>query len=222
MKHIVELQNVTKTYQSPRCPEITALSRISLNIDEGEYVSICGVSGSGKSTLLHIIGGVDRPTTGNIIVKEIDITNLSDRNRAKYRNTVVGIVLQEFALIPYQTAYDNVMVPLYFSENKSNKRDRIMKSLECVGVADIANRRVSTMSGGQRQRVAIARAIVNDAPIILADEPTGQLDVKTKREISNLFLKLKSTGKTIIMVTHDLELAQATDRTIKIVDGEIV
>lgn len=220
MDHIIELQNVTKTYQSPGCPEISALGGISLSIDEGEYVSICGVSGTGKSTLLHIIGGIDKPTTGNVIVKGIDIANLNERDRAKYRNAVVGIVLQEFALIPHQTAYDNVMVPLYFSENKRNKRDRIMESLDRAGVADLANRKVSTMSGGQRQRVAIARAIVNDAPIILADEPTGQLDVKTKREISDLLLKLKSTGKTIIMVTHDLELAKATDRTIRIVDGK--
>lgn len=220
MDHIIELQNVTKTYQSPGCPEISALGGISLSIDEGEYVSICGVSGTGKSTLLHIIGGIDKPTTGNVIVKGIDIANLNERDRAKYRNAVVGIVLQEFALIPHQTAYDNVMVPLYFSENKRNKRDRIMESLDRAGVADLANRKVSTMSGGQRQRVAIARAIVNDAPIILADEPTGQLDVKTKREISDLLLKFKSTGKTIIMVTHDLELAKATDRTIRIVDGK--
>ena len=222
MGNVIELKSVSKVYKSKGVDDVVALDDLTLDIRRGEFAAVCGVSGSGKSTLLHIMGCLDKPTSGKVIVSGTDVSGLNDSELAKIRSERIGIVLQDFALIPYRTAYDNVMVPLYFSRNRKNIRKRIMESLEKTGVADLAKREIRKMSGGQKQRVAIARALVNYPDIILADEPTGQLDTKTKKEIAELFKAINSEGVTIVVVTHDDELAKAADRIIRISDGRIV
>ena len=221
MENAIELKSVTKVYKSKGVEDVVALDDLTLEVRKGEFVAVCGVSGSGKSTLLHIIGCLDQPTSGTVLISGTDVSGLSDSALAKIRNDKIGIVLQDFALIPYRTAYDNVMVPLYFSKNKKNAHKRIMESLEKTGVAALAKREIRKMSGGQKQRVAIARALVNNPDIILADEPTGQLDSKTKKEIAQLFKTINSEGRTIVVVTHDDELARTADRVVRIMDGKI-
>lgn len=222
MENAIELKSVSKVYKTKGADDVVALDELTLEVRRGEFVAVCGVSGSGKSTLLHIIGCLDKPTSGTVIVSGTDVSGLNDVELAKIRSERIGIVLQDFALIPYRTAYDNVMVPLYFSKNRKNAKKRIMESLEKTGVADLAKREIKKMSGGQKQRVAIARALVNYPDIILADEPTGQLDSKTKKEIAELFKAINSEGVTIVVVTHDDELAKAADRIVRISDGRIV
>ena len=222
MENAIELKSVSKVYKTKGADDVVALDELTLEIRRGEFVAVCGVSGSGKSTLLHIIGCLDKPTSGTVIVSGTDVSGLNDVELAKIRSERIGIVLQDFALIPYRTAYDNVMVPLYFSKNRKNAKKRIMESLEKTGVADLAKREIKKMSGGQKQRVAVARALVNYPDIILADEPTGQLDSKTKKEIAELFKAINSEGVTIVVVTHDDELAKAADRIVRISDGRIV
>ena len=222
MENVIELKSVSKVYKSKGVDDVVALDDLTLDIRRGEFAAVCGVSGSGKSTLLHIMGCLDKPTSGKVIVSGTDVSGLNDSELAKIRSERIGIVLQDFALIPYRTAYDNVMVPLYFSRNRKNIRKRIMESLEKTGVADLVKREIRKMSGGQKQRVAIARALVNYPDIILADEPTGQLDTKTKKEIAELFKAINSEGVTIVVVTHDDELAKAADRIVRISDGRIV
>ena len=222
MENVIELKSVSKVYKSKGVDDVVALDDLTLDIRRGEFAAVCGVSGSGKSTLLHIMGCLDKPTSGKVIVSGTDVSGLNDSELAKIRSERIGIVLQDFALIPYRTAYDNVMVPLYFSRNRKNIRKRIMESLEKTGVADLAKREIRKMSGGQKQRVAIARALVNYPDIILADEPTDQLDTKTKKEIAELFKAINSEGVTIVVVTHDDELAKAADRIVRISDGRIV
>ena len=222
MENVIELKSVSKVYKSKGVDDVVALDDLTLDIRRGEFAAVCGVSGSGKSTLLHIMGCLDKPTSGKVIVSGTDVSGLNDSELAKIRSERIGIVLQDFALIPYRTAYDNVMVPLYFSRNRKNIRKRIMESLEKTGVADLVKREIRKMSGGQKQRVAIARALVNYPDIILADEPTGQLDSKTKKEIADLFKAINSEGVTIVVVTHDDELAKAADRIVRISDGRIV
>lgn len=222
MENAIELKSVSKVYKTKGADDVVALDELTLEVRRGEFVAVCGVSGSGKSTLLHIIGCLDKPTSGTVIVSGTDVSGLNDVELAKIRSERIGIVLQDFALIPYRTAYDNVMVPLYFSKNRKNAKKRIMESLEKTGVADLVKREIRKMSGGQKQRVAIARALVNYPDIILADEPTGQLDTKTKKEIAELFKAINSEGVTIVVVTHDDELAKAADRIVRISDGRIV
>ncbi|MBR2555618.1 MAG: ABC transporter ATP-binding protein [Aeriscardovia sp.] len=222
MENVIELKSVSKVYKSKGVDDVVALDNMTLEVGKGDFIAICGVSGSGKSTLLHIIGCLDRPTSGTVLVSGTDVSTLNDVVLSKIRNDKIGIVLQDFALIPYRTAYDNVMVPLYFSKNKKNAHKRIMESLEKTGVADLAKREIRKMSGGQKQRVAIARALVNNPDIILADEPTGQLDSKTKKEIAELFKAINAEGRTILVVTHDDGLAKTADRIIRISDGKIV
>jgi putative ABC transport system ATP-binding protein len=222
MENAIELKSVSKVYKTKGADDVVALDELTLEVRRGEFVAVCGVSGSGKSTLLHIIGCLDKPTSGTVIVSGTDVSGLNDVELAKIRSERIGIVLQDFALIPYRTAYDNVMVPLYFSKNRKNAKKRIMESLEKTGVADLAKREIKKMSGGQKQRVAIARALVNYPDIILADEPTGQLDSKTKKEIAELFKAINSEGVTIVVVTHDDELAKTADRIVRISDGRIV
>ena len=222
MENAIELKSVTKVYRSKGVEDVVALDDLTLEVKKGEFIAVCGVSGSGKSTLLHIIGCLDQPTSGTVLISGTDVSGLSDSALAKIRNDKIGIVLQDFALIPYRTAYDNVMVPLYFSKNKKNAHKRIMESLEKAGVAALAKREIRKMSGGQKQRVAIARALVNNPDIILADEPTGQLDSKTKKEIADLFKTINSEGRTIVVVTHDDELAKTADRVVRITDGRIM
>lgn len=224
MNPIIELTGVTKVYKVKDEPDVVALRSLDLSVMPGEFLSICGVSGSGKTTLLNLIACLDKPTSGTILIDGNDTSKMNNSQLAQMRNKKVSIVLQDFGLINSRSVYDNVLVPFYFSRDKVSKKerhDRIISSLEKVGIAELVNRPVKKLSGGQRQRVAIARAIVNDTPIILADEPTGQLDSKTKKEIADLLIELNQMGKTIILVTHDDELASMANRTIHIIDGQI-
>lgn len=222
MGGIIELKDVTKIYSTKDTPEITALNKANLTVEEGEFLSVCGVSGSGKSTLLHLIGCLDKPTEGTVSVKGSVTTQMNEKELARMRNGTVSIVLQDFGLIPSRTVYDNLVVPFYFSSNRKGMNDKIKSALEFTGIADLNQRPVTKLSGGQKQRVAIARAIVNDNPILLADEPTGQLDTQTKKQIMELFHKLNEKGKTIIMATHDIDMAKETSRIVKIADGSIM
>ena len=224
MNPIIELTDVTKIYKIKDEPDVVALRSLDLSVMAGEFLAICGVSGSGKTTLLNLIACLDKPTSGTVLIDGKDISQMNNSQLAQMRNKKVSIVLQDFGLINSRSVYDNVLVPFYFCSDKVSRKEkyeRIISSLEKVGIKDLVNRPVRKLSGGQRQRVAIARAIVNDTPIILADEPTGQLDSKTKKEIADLLIELNQMGKTIIMVTHDDELASAANRTIHIIDGQI-
>jgi len=222
MEKAIEIKGVKKNYRLSKEVSVPALSGIDLTIDKGEYVAICGVSGSGKSTLLHIIGCLDKATEGEVIINGEDVSTLNNRKLSKIRCREIGFVLQDFGLIPYRTVYENVEVPLLFAGVKRSKRkEMILAALKEVGIEDLVNRKVIKMSGGQKQRAAIARAIVNNASIILADEPTGQLDSETKNEMNELFRRLKGSGKTVVVVTHDKELAQSADRVLFITDGKI-
>ncbi len=223
MEHIVLATDLKKTYRPPHQAPVEALRGVTLHVEAGEMIAITGVSGSGKSTLLHIIGLLDQQTAGSVSLRDTDPSKLSDSKRAKFRNREIGFVLQDFALIPYWTAYRNVEVPLIFAGKKrKERRERIEKLLLEFGIPELAKRRVSQMSGGQRQRVAIARALANDPPLLLADEPTGALDSRTKEEIMGIFCELHGQGKTILIVTHDPQIAAMADRILTIRDGVIV
>ena len=223
MDHIIDCTDLTKTYRPPHQAPVEALRGITLQVEPGELIAITGVSGSGKSTLLHIVGLLDNQTTGDVTLGTTNPSKLSDSKRAKLRNKEIGFVLQDFALVPYWSAYRNVEVPLIFAGKKRQERqERIGKLLQEFGIPELAKRRVSQMSGGQRQRVAIARALANDPPLILADEPTGALDSKTKEEIMEIFRDLHGRGKTILIVTHDPQIAEMADRVLHIRDGVIV
>ena len=222
MNGIIELEEVTKVYHTKDTPEITALNKVNLTVKEGEFLSVCGVSGSGKSTLLHLIGCLDKPTDGTVRINGESTSLMSEKELAGMRNSKVSIVLQDFGLIPGRTVYDNLVVPFYFSSNRKDMRKKIEAALEYTGISELSRRPVIKLSGGQKQRVAIARAIVNDNPILLADEPTGQLDIQTKKQIIELFQRLNQNGKTIVMVTHDKEMAEGASRIVKIADGRII
>lgn len=220
---IVRIENLVKIYEISKKLRIEALKGINLTINSGTIVSIYGVSGSGKSTLLNLIGCLDRPTTGKVQINNTDTALMKDKELSLFRNRNIGFIFQEFNLIPHRTAYENCMVPLYFSKENINKKQReIGPLLNSLGIGELVNRKISNMSGGQKQRVAIARAIINNPPIIIADEPTGQLDTHQRNEISRIFISLKEKGKTIIIATHDEKLAEISDTVIHIVDGKII
>lgn len=200
-----------------------ALNGVDANIEEGEFVAITGESGSGKSTLISLIGGIAPPSEGDVIIDTIPLYSLPIEKLADLRREYIGFVFQQFHLIAYLTASENVMLPLAIADlNNNEKRDLAMAALSQVGLQDKASNIPSRMSGGEQQRVAIARALVNEPPIIIADEPTGNLDTRTGKEIFKLFEKLQTSGKTIIMVTHNPGLASRTDRTISMQDGIVV
>ena len=217
---MIELENITKVYEIGDV-HVVALNDITCRCDMGEMISIMGASGSGKSTLMNLIGCLDRPTTGRYKLDDIDVSHLKDDELAKIRNSKIGFVFQSFNLLPRVTAISNVELPLVYSES-SNKRHRALEALESVGITKRAYHRPSEMSGGEQQRVALARALVNNPSLILADEPTGNLDSHTSHGIMALLQQLHKKGITIIIVTHEEDIAAYTQRTIYLRDGKIV
>lgn len=218
---IISLKDIKKTYKSMG-EEVEALKNISFDIFKGESVSVMGHSGSGKSTLLSILGALNPPTSGTIEIDGIDIYKLSQEMRADFRREYLGFVFQQFQLIPYLTAHENVMLPLTTTKrSKNEKREMAENVLLRVGLKDKMNRLPNQLSGGEQERVAIARAIVNSPPLILADEPTGSLDTKTGDEIMELFQELNNEGLTVLMVTHNPDNTKYLDRTIMMKDGRL-
>jgi ABC-type lipoprotein export system ATPase subunit len=220
---IIQLRDLVKTY-SNAAGDFTVLKDIDANFYEGEFVGVIGKSGSGKSTLLNMITGIDRPTAGEVVVGEVPVHELGEGRMAEWRGRNLGIVFQFFQLLPMLSLVENVMLPMDFCDmyTPRKRRERAMALLDRVGLADHAHKLPSAISGGQQQRVAIARALANDPPIVLADEPTGNLDSKTSENVFQLFEELVAQGKTIVMVTHDDSQAQRVSRTLLLVDGEIV
>lgn len=216
---IIHLENITKNYKVGT-QIVHALRSISIDIYKGEYVAIMGASGSGKSTLMNIIGCLDTPTAGTYILNQKNVSKLSDNDLAEIRNSEIGFVFQVFNLLPRSTALENVMLPLvYAGMRKNDRRDRATEKLTEVGLEDRMMHRPNELSGGQRQRVAIARALVNDPAILLADEPTGNLDSKISEEIMRLFAEIHNKGNTLVMVTHEEDIAKHAHRIIRLKDG---
>lgn len=224
---MIRLKNVCKTYSKNKKNAFTALQDIDLTIEDGEFVAIIGKSGAGKSTLMHIIGCID-DFDGEYELNGQEISHTGGQKKAQLRNSQVGIVLQDFALVEEYTVEENVMIPLYFSRDSKkkkafrNKTEQVKKVLQLVGIDDLSRKKVNELSGGQKQRVAIARALVNEPEILLADEPTGALDSKTGKEIVGVFSKINQSGKTVILITHDKEVAAQAKRVIEIKDGKML
>jgi putative ABC transport system ATP-binding protein len=219
---VVRINGVKKIYRMGKV-EVPALQGIDLNIESGEFVSIMGPSGCGKSTLMHIVGCLDRPTSGVVHLDEVDIGELDDNQLANIRNRKVGFVFQTFNLLPKLNAVENIELPLVYAGVKPEQRSmRSTELLKLVGLSDRAHHRPAELSGGQSQRVAIARALTNNPAIILADEPTGNLDSKSGAEIIRLFTELNRAGSTIILVTHDAGIANHSKRIIQLKDGLVV
>ncbi|HUW45482.1 MAG TPA: ABC transporter ATP-binding protein, partial [Dehalococcoidia bacterium] len=210
---------ITKVYKAGQT-EVPALRGISCRIESGEMVSIIGPSGSGKSTLMNIIGCLDKPTSGKYRLEGVEVDKLNDNQLAEIRNKKIGFVFQSFNLLSRTTALANVELPLIYS-GASNRRQRALQVLESVGLAHRVTHRPSELAGGEQQRVAIARALVSNPSLILADEPTGNLDTRTSQEIMSIFKKLNEQGMTIVLVTHEPDIAAYTQRTIKLRDGQI-
>ena len=221
---MIQIKNLVKVYNKGKTNEFCALKGIDLSIDEGEMVAIIGKSGAGKSTLLHILAAIDSYDKGSYLVDGVSVGDLKEKDRARFRNQKIGIVMQDYALIDEYTIEENVQIPLIFGKVKGNdvRREKIMTALKNVGLDELAKKPVRQLSGGQKQRVAIARALVNNPAFLLADEPPGALDSKTSGEIMDVFEKLNQGGKTVIIVTHDMEVAARCGRVIEISDGEIV
>ncbi|MBV8153893.1 MAG: ABC transporter ATP-binding protein [Candidatus Eremiobacteraeota bacterium] len=218
----IELRDVRKTYENGAL-KVPVLFGITFNVDRGEYLAIMGPSGSGKSTLMNLIGCLDRPTSGTYVLDGVDVERLDDNALAELRLRKLGFVFQGFNLLARTDALRNVALPLFYAGVPTKKRlARAMEALAEVGLADRAHHQPSQLSGGQQQRVAIARALINDPAVLLADEPTGNLDSKTSDEIMALFGKLHASGRTIIMVTHDEHVAANARRTIRLLDGLVV
>ena len=220
---IVSLKNIVKSFPVGN-DEVTVLHDISLDIHKGEFVSIVGPSGNGKSTLLNMVTGIDRPSDGQVVVTGRDIHAMSENELAKWRGQEVGIIFQFFQMLPSLSLLQNVVLPMEFAKkfNASERRDRAMHLLEMVGLDDQANKLPGMVSGGQQQRAAIARALATDPPLLIADEPTGNLDAGTAQQVFDLFMSLvEEQGKTMLMVTHDKELADRIPRKIEIVNGRI-
>lgn len=220
---LIALNGISKSYQASHgAPPYQVLKDANLSIDKGEMVAIKGSSGAGKSTLLHIIGCLDKPTSGSYLLNGQDVSQLSLSKLAEIRNASFGFVMQHFALIEEDSALQNVATPLLFAKTRKSQMDaRAMEQLRNVDMEQMANKRIATLSGGEKQRVAIARAMVNNPEIILADEPTGALDRANTEKIVQLFQQLNEKGKTIIIVTHDDFVAQSCRRIVTIADGVI-
>lgn len=221
MSSIINTSEISKKYVMGS-ETIMALKSISINIDRGEYVAFMGPSGSGKSTLMNIIGCLDTPSSGTYILNNHDVSDLTENELAEIRNKEIGFVFQTFNLLPRATSLENVALPLvYAGLSAAERTEKAMAALDGVGLADRAKHKPNELSGGQRQRVAVARALVNDPSIILADEPTGNLDSKTSYSIMDLFQQLHDKGNTIIMVTHEEDIAEYAHRIIRLRDGLI-
>ena len=219
---IVCLQHISKVYGVGET-EVRALSDVNLTVEPGEYCAIMGASGSGKSTAMNIIGCLDRPTTGHYYLDQVDAAGLGDAELAHIRNLKIGFVFQQFHLLPQLSALENVVLPMvYAGVNNNERRDRAMEALKRVGLENRMNNKPNQLSGGQQQRVAIARAIVNRPVLLLADEPTGALDSRTTQEVLNIFGELNAAGITIVMVTHEPDVARQTGRIVWFRDGEVI
>jgi len=222
MNEIIELKGVTKIYKMDKVL-VPALRGINLKIRKGEFVSIMGPSGSGKTTLMNLIGCLDRPTEGEIYIANKNVAKLGDDELAKLRREKIGFVFQQFNLIPRLTALENVELPMWFAGlSKKKRRERAIELLKLVGLEKRIHHKPAELSGGERQRVSIARALANNPEIILADEPTGNLDTKTGKEIIEILKDLNKQGKTIVLVTHDETFAKEAERIIKIRDGRLL
>ena len=222
INEVINLKDVSKVYRTGEV-EFTALKNVNLSIPVGSYTSIMGPSGSGKSTLMNIIGCLDRPTKGNYFLEGIDIKEKSEDELSFIRNQKIGFVFQSFNLIARTSAVKNVELPMIYAKMHANDRhERAKQLLEKVGLGDRIHHMPNELSGGQRQRVAIARALANEPPIMLADEPTGNLDSKSSIEIMEIFRNLNEEGKTVIIVTHERDIAEYTDRIVTFKDGQIV
>ena len=221
MSHIIEIRNIIRDFKLGQ-ETVKVLKGIDLNIEKGEYVAIMGPSGSGKSTLMNLLGCLDTPTAGSYKLNVKDVSDMTDDELAEIRNTEIGFVFQTFNLLPRTTALDNVALPMiYAGKNKKERLERASEVLTNVGLADTMDHKPNQLSGGQRQRVAVGRALVNKPSIILADEPTGNLDSKTSKEIMDLFDEIHQAGNTVIMVTHEEDIAAHAKRVIRLRDGVI-
>lgn len=219
---MIEIENLIKVYRRGEI-EVIAIRDVSLKIYDGEMVMLVGPSGSGKTTFLHLLGGIDRPTAGKIMVNGRNVAMMNDKDLTEYRRREVGVVFQFFNLVPTLNALENVMLPMQFANTpRKEQRERAMELLRMVGMEHRAKHYPDEMSGGEQQRVAIATALANDPPIILADEPTGELDTETGLSIIKLFKKLNEDGKTVIIATHDMRLLDYASRVLKIEDGKII
>ncbi len=221
---MIEIRDLVRVYVLGDF-EIRALDGVSLSIAEGEFVAIMGPSGSGKTTLMNVLGCLDRPTSGSYVLDGIDVSRLDGNARAEIRNSKIGFVFQSFNLLPRTTAIENVELPLLYSDNGVGSGDRIARAKETLRRVGLAGRERSTpsqLSGGQQQRVAIARALITDPPIILADEPTGNLDTRTSEEVLSIFQELNDQGETVLLITHESEIAHYAKRIIAMRDGKIV
>jgi putative ABC transport system ATP-binding protein len=218
---MITLEGVTKVYRMGKV-EVPALRGIDLQVEEGEFVAIIGASGSGKSTLMNILGCLDVPTSGRYVLQGIDVAELDDNQLALVRNRLIGFVFQSFNLIPRVSALHNVEMPLIYSGIRRDRRARALAALEAVGLGARAEHQPSELSGGQQQRVAIARALITDPAILLADEPTGNLDTESSRDIMHLFVELNREGRTVILITHEPDIAAYAQRVVRIRDGLII
>jgi putative ABC transport system ATP-binding protein len=224
MNAVIQLQDIHKTYHTGEV-DVQAVRGVSLEVSKGEFVALMGASGSGKSTMMNIIGCLDRPTGGKYLLDGIDVSQLGRDELADIRNQKLGFVFQGFNLLARTSALENVELPMLYARRRlagPSQRERALKALDTVGLADRADHKPNQLSGGQQQRVAIARALSNEPSLLLADEPTGNLDTRTSADIMGVFQKLNDLGMTIVMVTHELDVAQYTKRMVVMRDGKVV
>jgi putative ABC transport system ATP-binding protein len=219
---MIELKGITKTYKKNGSFEVNVLQGIDLEIKKGEFVAIMAPSGMGKSTLMNIIGCLDKPSGGQYFLDGTEVVKMNDDQLSRTRNKKIGFVFQSFNLLPKTTALENVELPLIYSTEDVDLKAKARAALEAVGLGDRIDHVPSELSGGQQQRVAIARALVNDPAIILADEPTGNLDSVSSHEVMNIFKKLHQEGRTVVLITHEQDVAEAANRIIKMKDGKII